>query len=616
MRQREDFTGTAGRTVAAADGAAAPAAGTPAATQPPVPDRTWPTLIRLFRDYVLPHWRVGVVAILAMLLFSATQVGVVAAIQPLFDRGLAEHDTATIRLYALLFLLLLVLQGIAFFFAHYLSHWIGRRLIKQLRLDVHDRLLIMPNSAFDQLSSGQLISKLTYEAEQTANAVTEGTLTLFKDAVRVIGLLGYMLFLSPWLMLIVAFILPIVGGLIAYINKRFRKLSKRIHRAVGGVGTIAEESVHAHQEIKLFGQSDRERQRFEHFNERNRREFMRFSATKYATVPLVRLIVAIAMALVIALITVDTIVETISVGTIAAFAAAMAMLNEPLKHLVKLNATLQKGLTAARSIFSVIDAEPEPDHGTRSLTRAAGHIEFRSVCFSYDGEREVLHKIDLEILPGETIALTGPSGSGKTTLVNLLPRFYEPSSGALHLDGLPLTDYRMADLRRQIALVGQDVLLFNTTVAGNIAYGCEHEVSLEALRQAAATANALELIESLPQGFDTPVGEDGVLLSGGQRQRLAIARAVLKDAPILILDEATSALDTESEQAIQTALERLMEGRTSLVIAHRLSTVENADRILFLEDGQIVEQGTHRELLAHGGRFAALHQMQFAGQRR
>lgn len=571
---------------------------------------TWPTFKRLFSSYVLPHWQVGLLAILAMLVFSATQVGVTAAVQPLFDNGLVKHDDQTIRFYALVFLILLVTQGIAYFFSHYLSGWISRQLVKNIRLDLHNSLLAMPEAAYDHLSSGRLVAKLTYQAEQCATSVVKTIATLFKDAVRVVGILGYMVFLSPWLMLIIVIVFPAVAGIIAYINKRFKKYSERIHSAIGGIGAIAEETVYANHEIKLFGQNDKERARFERYNERNRRQFLKFSATKFASVPLIRLVISLALALTITLVTVDTVVETISVGQIATFAVAITMLNTPMRELIKINAVLQKGLTAARDIFEAMDIEPEPDDGTKTISRAAGRFEFNDVWFSYNGVNDVLKGVSFAIRPGEMVALTGPSGSGKSTLISLVLRFYEPTAGVIRLDGVPLRDYRLADLRHQIAMVSQEVTLFNTTVAANIAFGSLGEVTRAQVRSAAKTAYALDFIEKMPQGFDTKIGQDGVMLSGGQRQRLAIARAVLKDAPILLLDEATSALDTESEYYVRAALERLLADRTSFVIAHRLSTVENADKIIMLENGEVVEMGTHSDLVAKNGRYADLYKLQ------
>ncbi|WP_338035995.1 lipid A export permease/ATP-binding protein MsbA [Halorhodospira abdelmalekii] len=573
---------------------------------------TWPTFKRLFFGYVCPHWRIGLVAVVAMVAVAATQTGVVALIQPLLDDGFLEKDAATIRFYAMVLIALILFQGVAHFFAHYLVTWIGRGLVKALRSQLHGQLLSLPNRIFDHAASGRLISKLTYEAEQVAGSVTRAVLALVQDTARILFLLGYMIYLSPLLMLIVAVVAPIVGGLIAYVTQRFRKITQRVHRAVGGVGSVAEETVHGYTVIKAFGQAERARQRFERVNERNRQQYMKFIATQYAAVPITRLLAGVALAAVIFLMTLDTVAEQITVGTFASFAGAALLLNGPLKSLVKVSAMIQKGLTAAQSIFQVIDTPCERDRGEYEVVRAGGRVEFSGVHFSYDSEREVLKGIDLVVTPGERIALVGPSGGGKSTLVHLLPRFYEPTAGEISLDGVALSTYRLAALRRQIAMVSQRVALFNATVGENIAYGSNAPVTEGQIWASAEAAHAAEFIERLPAGLDTPIGEDGVLLSGGQRQRIAIARALLKDAPLLILDEATSALDSESERAIQQALERLMQGRTTFVIAHRLATVENADQILVLEQGRIVECGRHAELLARGGRYAGLYRLQFA----
>jgi subfamily B ATP-binding cassette protein MsbA len=420
-----------------------------------------------------------------------------------------------------------------------------------------------------------------------------------------------MIYLAPLLTLIVATVFPLLAVIIGFVNKRFRKYSKRLHRAVGGVGSIAEESVHAHQILKAFGQAERERYRFERVNEQNRRQSMKLLAVKHAVVPVTRLIAGIALAGVIYLATMDALLETISVGTFASFAGAVMLLNPPLKSLITVNASIQRGLTAASSVCQVIDLPAESDTGRLSVDCAQGCIEMEGLSFSYDGHSQVLRGIDLRAEPGERVALVGPSGGGKSSLVALIPRFYEPIAGEIRLDGVPVQEFRLADLRRQISMVGQNVALFNATVAENIAFGASSEVSQEQVERAANAAYAREFIEQLPQGFDTYIGQDGVLLSGGQRQRIAIARALLKDAPVLILDEATSALDTESEANIQQALDRLMVGRTTLVIAHRLSTIENADQIIFMEDGMIKERGTHSELLQSNGRYSDLYRLQF-----
>lgn len=573
---------------------------------------TWATFKRMFRGYVLPYWQLGSVAVVAMLAVAATQTGVVALIRPLLDDGFVAKDAATIRFYAFVLIGLVIFQGVMFFVSQYLKTWIGRNLVKQLRSELHDRLLVMPAQVFDQYSSGRLISKLTYEAEQVADSVTRALLALIQDVARLVFLVGYMLYLAPLLTLVVATVFPLFGIIIGNVNRRFRKISKRVHSAVGGVGSIAEESVHGHQVLKAFGQGNRERRRFEQANEENRRQFMKFLATKHAAVPATRFLAGIALAGVIYLATLDFMTETVTVGTFASFAGAVMLLNPPLKNLITVNALIQRGVTAAQSIFQVIDSPAEPDTGSRCIESAEGRIEIAGLRFSYDSVHEVLRGVSLCAEPGERVALVGPSGGGKSTLVSLLPRFYEPTAGEIRLDGVPLQEYRLADLRRQISMVGQDVILFNATVAENIAFGSSSSVSPEEVRQAAQAAYALEFIERLPQGFDTRIGEDGVLLSGGQRQRLAIARAVLKNAPILILDEATSALDSESEACIQKALSMLMEGRTTLVIAHRLSTVESADQIIFLDKGRVIERGTHSELVERNGRYAALYRMQFA----
>ncbi len=573
---------------------------------------SWPTLKRLLRSYILPLWRVALAATVATLIYAVTEAGFVAVIRPLLDEGLVERHADTIRFYAALVMGLLVAQSLAFFTSQYLTGWLKRQIIKQLRRDVHNHLLALPNRAFDRLSSGRMVSRLTYEAEQTSRATAGTLLTALRDSVTVILVISYLTYLSPWLMLITSLVLPLIAGLMAYINRRFRKISRRVHNAVSGVGSVTEESVRAQAEVKLFGQQEHQRHRYEQLNERNRRQSMKFAVTRFASVPIMRLVIALALALVINIATVDTIVQTLTPGTLASFVGAMLLLNQPLKNLVKVNAKLQRGLTAAHHIFEILDTPPERDTGTKPIERAQGAIAFDRVCFSYDSRQEVLRAVDLRVEPGEMLALTGPSGSGKTTLVSLLPRFYDPTAGEIRLDGSPLPAYRLTDLRRQFALVMQDTMLFNTTIAENIAFGTEGDAGREAIEHAAEVAYARDFIERLPRGLDTQVGEDGAQLSGGQRQRIAIARAVLKDAPILILDEATAALDTESERHIHAAFERLMADRTVFVIAHRLSTVERADQIVFLEQGQVVERGTHRELIAQDGRYAGLYRMQYA----
>lgn len=572
----------------------------------------WETYKRLFRGYVLPHWPYATIGVVSMIIMSASQAGFVALLQPLLDGGFVEKDPDIIRLMPFAIVGIFVIHGLSHFFAQYLIRWVGRQMVKRIRTEVHDKILRLPNHYFDNESSGRLISRLTYDAEHVANSVTTAAINIVRDGAKVVFLFGYMVYLSFWLVGMLFIMGPIMALIISYVTKRFRRISRKIHHAVGGVANVTEETVEGYQVVKIFGQGETERRRFEKVNEENRRQQMKFMVTKFIAAPVVQLIAAIALAVIVYLSTMDAVMETLTVGTFVSFAGAVVMLNRPLKSLTNVNAIIQKGMTAAENIFGLLDTSPEPDNGTRVIERARGDLAFESVWFAYEPAKgDVLKDVHLEARSGERVALVGRSGGGKSTLVNLIPRFYEPRSGEIRLDGVPITEYTLDSLRAQIAWVGQSVVLFNDTIAGNIAYGAKHEPSEEEIREAARAAHALDFIDRLPDGIKTTVGENGVMLSGGQRQRIAIARALLKDAPILILDEATSALDTESEVHVQRALDRLMEGRTTLVIAHRLSTIENADCICVIEDGRIVERGRHADLIEQGGRYRALHQLQF-----
>lgn len=562
--------------------------------------------------YVTPFWKQATVALLCMAVVAASATGFAALMQPMIDGSFVDRNADSVRWIPFAIAGLFLVRGVAAFVSQYTMTWIGRNLIRTIRSQMFDRLLRMPTGFYDNTSSGMLLSKLTYDVEQISNAATNAVKTLVRDGLTVIGLLIYMLYLSPGLALIFFGIAPVMGLVITYVTKRFRRYSRRIQRSVGDVATVAEEGIEGHMVVKTFGGHEFEMSRFEQANERNHKQFMKFTVTKEASSPVVQFLVAMALSVVVYLATLDNIVESISPGTFMSFVAAVLILLPALRHLTDVNPTLQKGIAAGQSVFSLIDAAVEQDTGRQPLERAQGLIEYRGVTFAYSPDKgPVLRDVDLRVEPGETVALVGRSGSGKSTLVGLLPRFYEVEQGQVCLDGSSVREYPLADLRRQISLVGQQVVLFNDTIAANIAYGAGHRVSDEQVREAARSAHALDFIEALPEGFQTRVGENGVLLSGGQRQRLAIARALLKDAPILILDEATSALDTESEKKIQAALEVLMRGRTTLVIAHRLSTIENADRIVVLDGGRVVESGRHTELLERGGAYAALHRLQF-----
>ncbi len=486
--------------------------------------------------------------------------------------------------------------------------WVGRSVIRDLRNEVFTRYLRLPSQYFDRSSSGVLISRLTYNTEQVAEAISNAVVILMRDTFAIIVLVILMLRLSPKLTLLVAVVGPVIGLVIGAMSRAFRRYGARIQNSMGDVTRITEESLHGQRIVKLFDGAAHEEHRFRDVTQRNFRFNVRLvavlaigdSLTQYAVVLGVAAVMWVSFA-------------DLNAPEFIGFITAMAMALTPLKRLINVNAVIQRGIAAAASLFEIIDEPLERDTGTKTLTRARGEVEFAGVSFSYDPQKgKALDDVSIVVPAGTTLAFVGQSGSGKSTLASLVPRFYDPQQGAVRLDGEDVRNYTLRDLRRQISLVSQDVVLFDDTIANNIAYGALSDRSRADIERAAEAAYVTEFAADLPQGLDSRVGERGVLLSGGQRQRVAIARALLKDAPVLILDEATSALDTESERRVQAALARLMQGRTTLVIAHRLSTIERADRIAVVREGRIVETGTHAELLARGGYYASLYKMQFA----
>jgi subfamily B ATP-binding cassette protein MsbA len=566
---------------------------------------------RLLR-YAKPYWPALSFALVGMLVFAATEPVFAAMIKPLLDGSFVDRDPEVVRIMPLFLIALFLVRGVASFVDTFFLKYVGRRVVADLRQEMFEHLLRLPTGYYDRHGSGQTLSKFTYNVENVASATTSALTTVVRDGFTILGLMAYMLYIDVALSAIFLLVGPAMAVAVRYASKRFRRVSKRIQDRVGELTHTAQEAIEAHRVVKAFGGQRRETERFRRVNEKTRTLQMKMIATEAASVPLVQLIAALAIAVIVYLSTLQGLRADITVGTFMSFVVAMGLLLGPIKRLTAVNSQIQRGLIAAESLFELLDSATERDTGTRTLGRAEGRVEYLGVSHVYDPEKgPVLRGVDLVIQSGESVAFVGRSGSGKSTLVSLLPRFYDASEGQIRIDGIDVRELTLASLRAQISVVTQDVVLFNDTVANNIAYGVAAQVASAEIERAAEAAHALEFIRALPHGFDTLIGDRGVLLSGGQRQRLAIARAMLKDAPILILDEATSALDTEAERHIQAALERLMAHRTTLVIAHRLSTIERVDRILVLDAGQIVEQGRHDELLARGGYYARLHRLQF-----
>ena len=569
-------------------------------------------LYRRLLTYVKPYWLVFTVAILAMAVFAATETALAALLKELLDGGFVEQDPNIIKWLPLGLIGIFLVRGVASFITGYGLGWIARNVIKNLREEMFSKLISLPASFYDGSTSGELMSKLLYDVEQVANAATDAILTLIRDTLTIIGLLIWMVYLSGFLSLIILTTVPAIGFVVYKISNRFRAISKNIQDSMGDVGHISSEIIDGHREVKTFGSQVYESLRFDKVNQKNRRQRMKKIATEAISQPAIQLIAVLGFAGVIYLATLPEMLAEITVGGFTSFFAAMFMILTPLKRLTKVNSKLQAGIAASQSVFALLDQQPEIDNCNQSISRAQGEIEYRNVNFSYDDDKgPVLRDISFQVKPGETVAFVGHSGSGKTTLVSLLARFYQINDGNISIDGLDINKFKLNNLRHQLSLVNQQVVLFNDTVANNIAYGQQEHISNERIIEAAKAAHAWDFIERLPQGLATQVGQNGVLLSGGQRQRIAIARALLRDAPILVLDEATASLDTEAEHHIQAALETLMQQRTTLVIAHRLSTIEKADKIMVMHQGEIIETGTHAELIAKGEHYAQLHRLQF-----
>ncbi len=570
------------------------------------------TLFFRLLGYVRPHWKGFALALAATAVAAATEPLFPALLKPLLDNGFVSGGSEWLVWMPLAVVGIFVLRGLTGFLASYGMSWVANRVITDLRRLMFERLVHMPTSYFDAHSSAVPITRIAYDVNGVAGAATSVLTVLIRDSLSVIGLVSWLLYLNWKLTLLSLAVMPLIGLVTKAFSGRLRKLSLAVQDGMMQMNQVLQESIKGQKVVKIFGGEDHAVTRFSNVNNAILGYGRRQAAAAAAIVPITQIFASIGLAIVIYVAMHQTAENETTVGGFVSFITSMLLLLAPLKHLADINAPLQRGLAAAESVFRMLDEIPEVDTGSIDLGRAHGEIEFDAVSLRYvAGERDALSGIDLCIRPGETIALIGPSGGGKSSLVNLVPRFYHPSTGQIRIDGHDTASLTLQSLRANIAHVGQDVFLFDDTVTANIAYGSMRGATRTEIEAAARAAHALEFIEQLPYGFDTLVGENGTRLSGGQRQRIAIARAILKNAPILILDEATSALDNESERHVQAALEELMRGRTTLVIAHRLSTIEHANRIAVLSQGRIVELGTHAQLLEKAGLYASLYRMQF-----
>ena len=567
--------------------------------------------LRLLRR-VVPYWRTFALGTVMMIVLGLTEPALPAVLEKVIS-AFEQRALDGIPLYAALLLGVFLVRGLSSFLSTFALESVAARLVLDLRQNMFDRLMRIPAPAYDNVASGSLISKVTFDAQQVTEAATRAVTVLVRDSVAVIGLLGWMLWIDWKLTLIALATAPVVVAVVVYFSRRLRRMSHGLQHTMGDVTHVLQESIEGHKVVKVFSGQAYETRRFSDAANRVRRFQVKFAAAAAATAPLAQMATAIALAIILLLCASRFNSGAITISDFVSFFTAMALLFAPIKRLTRINALIQKGIAAAASVFALIDSPVEADTGSTRIQRAEGRLELDSVTFRYCGEaRPVLDAVSITIEPGETVALVGPSGSGKTTIASLIPRFYDPESGHVRLDGTDLRNLALESLRANIALVSQDIVLFDDTVLANIAYGVTAGAPREAVIDAARAAHAMQFIEAMPHGLDTLIGERGVKLSGGQRQRLAIARAVLKDAPILILDEATSSLDSKSEQYIQKAVEAMRAGRTTLVIAHRLSTIEGADRIIVMDRGRIMDTGTHAELIVRNGLYAGLYRFQFS----
>ncbi|MDN0084111.1 lipid A export permease/ATP-binding protein MsbA [Crenobacter sp. SG2305] len=575
-----------------------------------------PSSLALYRrllGYLRGDWKIFCVSLVAMSIAAATEPAFARLMKPLVDAIFVDKNQMALFYAPLALVALFLLRGLASFVNDYTTSWLSGKLVMRMREAMFSKLMRLPVHYYDDHPTGRTLSRITNDVNQVTEAGFSVITVVVKDGITVVGLFGLLLYTDWRLTLICIAVMPLVTLCIRIVSKRLRGLSRENQQHMGKLTQVLGETIDGQRVVKVYGGEQREGSRFTQVANSLRRNNIKQNSMSSLNTGVTQLFIACAIALILYFAGLRAQHNAFTAGDFMSFLTAMSLLFPPMKRITSISQALQRGLAAAESVFELLDAEEEPNRGTKRLDQPRGRLSFQDVGFRYPaGERLALNGVSLDIAAGETVALVGASGSGKSTMASLLPRFYEPSEGQICLDGVPLPEIELASLRAHIALVSQEVVLFNDTVAANIAYGRLGDVSRDEVISAARAANALEFIESLPDGFDTLIGEKGTKLSGGQRQRIAIARALLKNAPILILDEATSALDTQSERLVQGALDRLMQNRTTLVIAHRLSTIENADRIVVMSQGRIVEVGTHAQLLAQEGAYANLYRLQFA----
>lgn len=561
--------------------------------------------------YTARFWHFFLIGTLGFLFNGLTEAASAKLIQYIID-AIQHRNQEHMNWFPLLVIGVVFMRGVGSFVGNYFLSLVSRSIVYEMRRELFEKLLVLPAAYYHLNSPGHIAAKIIFNVEQVTGAATDALKTIVREGFIVITLLGYLFYMNWRLSLSLLIIGPMAGLLVRVASKRFRKLSGKIQNAMGDVNHVVNETITAFQVVKTYGGEAYERQRFDRASRENLRQGMKMVVTSALSTPLVQLLLAIAMGGVIWVALQPALMQGITAGEFVSYIVAAGMLQKPVRALTDVNEKIQRGIAASASVFELLDMPGEPDTGEREVERLRGEIEFRDVGFAYQEDKPVLQDINLRIMPGQTVALVGRSGSGKSTLVNLLPRFHDANAGEVLIDGVPIQEYRLTSLRKQIATVSQKVVLFDDSIQHNIAYGAFQHRSRAEVERAARAAYAHDFISALPDGYDTRVGQDGVQLSGGQRQRIAIARALVKDAPVLVLDEATSALDNESEFYIQAALDEIMKGRTTLVIAHRLSTIEKADVIVVMDQGRIVETGTHAELLAKGGMYAQLHSRNFA----